>query len=132
MVKVPEEVRKVFEKQRVIPFATATSTGIPNIALVGMWWWEDDETMVISDNYLNKTKNNFIENPVAALNGWVDGKSYQIKGVVEYQNSGPLYEKVRVRATSGQRQFPGKAAVVIKVTEVFQETGGESAGIKIA
>ncbi|MBM3291060.1 hypothetical protein FJY84_00080 [Candidatus Bathyarchaeota archaeon] len=81
MVKVPEEVRKTFEKQRVIPFATAAKNGIPNVALVGMWWWEDEETMVISDNYLNKTKNNFIENPVAALNGWADGKSYQIKGM---------------------------------------------------
>lgn len=74
--KVSEEVRKVFEKQRVIPFSTASKNGIPNVALVGMWWWEDDETLLVSDNYLNKTKNNFMENPIAALNGWADGKSY--------------------------------------------------------
>ncbi|MBN1682631.1 pyridoxamine 5'-phosphate oxidase family protein [Candidatus Bathyarchaeota archaeon] len=131
MVKVPEEIRKTFEKQRVIPFATASKNGIPNVALVGMWWWEDEETLVVVDNYLNKTKTNFMENPVAAFNGWADGKSYLVKGNVEYQTSGTLYEKVRIRATSGQRQFPGKAAVVIKITEVFQETGGENPGIKI-
>lgn len=36
------------------------------------------------------------------------------------------------RATSGQHKFPGKAAVVIKINDVFQETGGDSPGIKIA
>ena len=73
-----------------------------------------------------------MENPIAALNGWADGKSYQVKGVVEYHTSGTLYEKVRDRATSGQRKFPGKAAVVIKIIDIFQETGSDSPGIKIA
>jgi len=120
MVKVPEEVRKTFEKQRVISIATADKNGRPNVVVVGMWFWADEETIVISDNYLNKTKMNLESNPQMALNGWAEGKSFQVKGRVEYQTSGPLYDRVRSMATSGQRQFPGKAAVVVHVEEVYR------------
>jgi hypothetical protein len=51
-----------------------------------------------------------MENPIVALNGWVDEKSFQVKGIVEYHTSGTLYEKGGDRAISGQRKFPGKVA----------------------
>ena len=37
LVKVPEDVRKTFEKNRIIPMATADPSGKPNVILVGMW-----------------------------------------------------------------------------------------------
>ena len=131
MVKVPEEIRNVFEKQRVIPIATADMKARPNVILVGMWFWADDETIVISDNYLNKTKKNIEENPQIALNGWADGKSYQIKGRAHFEASGPLAERVREIANRGERKYPGKAALVIKVEEVYRGSGGQGAGEKI-
>ena len=54
MVKVPEDVRKTFEKNRIISMATADLTGKPNVILVGMWWWEDEETLVVVNNFLKK------------------------------------------------------------------------------
>ena len=38
MVDVPEEIREVFTQQRVIPMATCSLSGVPNVAYVGMWW----------------------------------------------------------------------------------------------
>ena len=67
MVKVPPEVKAIFEKQRVIPMATADKSARPNVILVGMWYWADDETLIVSENYLNKTKANLLENPVVAI-----------------------------------------------------------------
>jgi predicted pyridoxine 5'-phosphate oxidase superfamily flavin-nucleotide-binding protein len=131
LVKVSPEVRTVFEKQHVIPMATADSKARPNVILVGMWFWADDETLVVSDNYLNKTKANLRENPVVAFNGWADGKSYQIKCQVKWETSGPRFEQVRKMATSETRQFPGKAAVVCAVEEIFQGNGGDGAGKKL-
>jgi uncharacterized protein len=131
MVKVPSEVKAIFEKQRVIPMATADKHARPNVILVGMWYWADDETLVVSDNYLNKTKANLVENPVVAFNGWADGKSYQIKCRVNWETAGPRYEHIKKIATSGTRQFPGKAAVVCYVEEVYQGSGGENAGKKL-
>ena len=131
MTKVSPEIMAVFEKQRVIPMATADKRGRPNVILVGMWYRADDETLVVSDNYLNKTKTNLEENPVVAFNGWADGKSYQIKCRVHWETSGPRYEQIRNMATSGTRQFPGKAAVVCAVEEVFQGSGGQGAGQRL-
>jgi len=48
LVKVPEEVQEAFTKNCIIPLATVDASGKPNVILVGMWWWEDDETMVLS------------------------------------------------------------------------------------
>jgi hypothetical protein len=132
MVKVPPEVKAIFEKQRVIPMATADKSARPNVILVGMWYWADDETLIVSENYLNKTKANLLENPVVAFNGWADGKSYQIKCRVHWETSGPRYEQIRKMATSGTRQFPGKSAVVCAVEEVYQGNGGDGAGKKLA
>ena len=96
-----------------------------------MWYWADDETLVVSDNYMNKTKANLEENPIVAFNGYADGKSYQIKCRVHWEMTGPRYEQIRKMATSGTRQFPGKAAVVCSVEEVYQGSGGEGAGKKL-
>jgi hypothetical protein len=120
MVKVPPEVKAIFEKQRVIPMATADKSARPNVILVGMWYWADDETLIVSENYLNKTKANLLENPVVAFNGWADGKSYQIKCRVAWETLGPRYEQIRKMATSGTRQFPGKSAVVCTVEEIYK------------
>jgi predicted pyridoxine 5'-phosphate oxidase superfamily flavin-nucleotide-binding protein len=131
LVTVSPEIKAVFEKQRVIPMATADRKARPNVILVGMWFWADDETLVVSDNYLNKTKANLMENPVVAFNGWADGKSYQVKCRVDWETSGPRFEQIRKMATSGARKFPGKAAVVCKVVEIFQGNGGDGAGKKL-
>jgi len=131
MVKVPAEIKAVFEKQRVIPMATADKHARPNVILVGMWYWADDETLVVSDNYLNKTKANLMENPIVAFNGWADGKSYQIKCRVHWETEGPRYEQIHKMATTGTRQFPGKAAVVCAVEEVYQGSCGQGAGAKL-
>ena len=85
-----------------------------------MWFWADDETLVISDNYLNKTKKNLEENPQIAINGWAEGKSYRARA------------KAKEIANRGERKFPGKAAFVVKIEEVFQGSGGQGAGDKLA
>ena len=133
MVKVPEEVRKTFEKHRAIPMATADPSGKPNVILVGMWWWEDDETMVVVDNFLNKTRANLEANPQVSFvgNDGEERRCFQIKCSSEIQEAGPLYEKGRKMATDRERPLPGKAVVVLKVEEVYQARGGPGAGDRI-
>ena len=36
-VDVPEDMKAVLEKQRIIPMATADASGKQNVILVGMW-----------------------------------------------------------------------------------------------
>ena len=133
LVKIPEDVRKTFEKNRIIPMATADLTGKPNVILVGMWWWEDDETLVVVNNFLNKTLANVKANPQVAFVGrnTEDRKCFQIKCSAETRDEGPLYEKGHKMATERERPLPGKAVVVLKVEEVYQAQGGPEAGDRI-
>ncbi len=133
MVKVPEEIREAFTKNRIIPLATADASGKPNVILVGMWWWEDDETLVVVNNYLNKTWANLNANPQVSAVGWNrEGRGcYQIKGTAELKSEGSIYEKGYKMATNRERPLPGKAVVVINVEEVYQASGGSTAGDRI-
>ena len=133
MVKVPEDVRSVFEKQRVISMATAGASGDPNVILVGMWWWEDEETLVVVDNYLNKTRRNLEGNPRVAFVGWdrEARRSFQIKGSAEIRDDGALYEKGRRKARERERPLPGKAVVVCRIDEVYKASAGAGAGDRL-
>ncbi|HVO78160.1 MAG TPA: pyridoxamine 5'-phosphate oxidase family protein, partial [Methanomassiliicoccales archaeon] len=66
MVKIPSEVKDVLSKQKPIPFATASKSGVPNVCFVGRLKFADDETVLIVDNFFNKTRANLKENPKAA------------------------------------------------------------------
>jgi len=70
-------------------------------------------------------------NPRVAFNGWADGKNYRVKRD-RFKTSGPQYEDAWRRATSGQRQFPGKTAVVCEIEELFQGNDREGAGQRLS
>ncbi len=133
MVKVPEDIKEIFTKQAAIPMSTSDKKGTPNVIYVLMWWWKDDETMVVVDNFLNKTRKNLEENPRASFvcyNG-EKGKSYQIKCSTRIETSGALYEEGKKMAVNYKPPLPGKAIVVCKVTEVYQALYGPGAGSKL-
>jgi hypothetical protein len=49
MVKMPAEVRETLEKQKPIPIATASKSGVPNVVYVGLLKIIDDETLMLAD-----------------------------------------------------------------------------------
>jgi len=38
VVYVSEDIRETFKKQRIIPMATSSKDGVPNVIYVGMWY----------------------------------------------------------------------------------------------
>ncbi len=130
MVKVPDDIRESFRAQKVIPMATVNGEGVPNVIYVGVWWWEDDETLCVVNNYLNKTLANIRENGRVSFVCYGKG-SYQIKCVAEEATEGPLYEKARELATKRDRPLPGRSAIVCRVSEIYQGSGGKGAGDRL-
>jgi len=131
MVKIPADVRETVEKQRLLPIATADITGKPNVVLVGVWKILDDETIMIVDNYLHKTKKNIEENPRMAFVVY-DGekeKSFQLKCSVNIETSGKRFEEARTIAES--KKLPGNTAVILTVKEVYDANPGSNAGKRI-
>ncbi|MGZ7119177.1 MAG: pyridoxamine 5'-phosphate oxidase family protein, partial [Methanobacterium sp.] len=58
-----QEMMDAVEKDNVIFFATATEDGVPNVVPIGFARPLDEKTIMIVDNYMNKTRKNLEENP---------------------------------------------------------------------
>ncbi len=134
MVKIPQEVKDVLLKQKPIPIATASRSGVPNVIFVGMMKLLDDETILFVDNFFNKTARNLAENPrlcVLCYDPEVK-KSYQIKGSVQLVHSGPVFDEMKKWAAERNPKLPARIAIVVEVDSIFNSASGPDAGKQIA
>ena len=84
-----EEMMDAIEKDNVVFLATATADGTPNVVPIGFARPIDNKTIMIVDNYMNKTRKNLENNPKASLVVRDASKApYQFKGTVEIVESG--------------------------------------------
>ncbi|MBW1804701.1 MAG: pyridoxamine 5'-phosphate oxidase family protein, partial [Deltaproteobacteria bacterium] len=76
-----------------------------------------EDTIVVANNYFSKT----LENILAGSKGSIlfitkEGKSYQIKGSIEYHKEGSIFEDMK---KWNPKQHPGHAAAALIVEEVY-------------
>ena len=93
----------------------------------------DDETIWLTDNFMNKTLSNLRVNPKVAIYLWgpeIKG-CYQVKGVAALKNSGPEYEEMKAKINKKNPALPARSLVIVKITEVFECKPGPTAGSKI-
>ena len=127
-----EEMKDAIEKDNVVFFATATPDGVPNVVPIGFARPIDNNTILIVDNYLNKTRKNIEKNPKASLVVRDASKApYQFKGTVEIVESGKYFDDAVDWATSVMSQLAPKAAVLLKVEEIYSVQPGPDAGSKV-
>ena len=127
-----EEMKDAIEKDNVVFFATATPDGVPNVVPIGFARPIDDNTILIVDNFLRKTRKNIEDNPKASLVVRDASKApYQFKGTVEIVESGKYFDDAVDWATSVMSQLVPKAAVLLKVEEVYSVQPGPEAGSKV-
>lgn len=137
MVKMPPEVIKLLEKtapKSLCVLATSSKDGKPNAVPIVFAWPLSDEEILIADNFFLKTRANLLENPRAALTFWdpETREGYQVKGRVEIVTAGWLYDEVASRVRSVRPTLKTKAAVVLKVEEVYTVKPGPDAGKRLA
>ena len=132
MVKVSENIMEAFNLQKVIPMATVNKNGVPNVIYVAIWWWEDNETLCVVNNYLNKTLQNIEDNGKVSFVCFGKNGSFQIKCETENITEGPIYEKGHKIATDREKPLPGRSTIVCKVVEIYQGSGGKGAGDKLS
>lgn len=130
-MKIPKEVKEIFENEKYHQLATASVSGVPNVSAVGAKYVRDSETIVIVDNYMNKTLDNVLSNPLVAIFVRREKIAYQIKGKCKYVNKGPEYEEARKWMKSKGEKYPAKGALIITVEEIFNSTAGPEAGKRI-
>ena len=130
-MKIPEEVREIFENKKPHQLATASREGIPNTSFIGATYLRDGETIVIVDNYMNKTCCNIVSNPNVAILIRNDRKAYQLKGKCRYCTEGPEYEEAKRWMNAKSEKYPAKGALIVSVEEIYYATGDERGGQKI-
>ena len=136
MAKMDERVKEMFQKQQDVVLATASKEGIPNVVIVRAKKIIDAETILISDQYFDKTLANMKENPRAAVTVWEKTEGYQIKGTVTVETSGPRFEETARWIEDMGKKFniplKSKGAVILKITDIYTISPGSNAGQKIA
>jgi len=136
MAKMTERMKELFEKVPTAVLATATPDGIPNAVPVGAKKIIDDGTILISDQFFNKTLANLKANAQVAVTFWEGHEGYQLKGTVIIETEGQRYEQTArwIEELSHKAGFPlkSKGAVILQITEIYGVSPGPGAGKKLA
>jgi uncharacterized protein len=136
MAKMTERMKALFESVSAVVLSTATSHGTPNAVPVGAKRIIDDETVLISNQFLNKTLANLKANPHASITFWEGSEGYQLKGAVTIETSGLRFEETArwIEKLSAKAGFPmkSKGAVIFNIEEIYSVAPGPGAGRKLA
>ena len=117
MAQLPEAVKKAISKQEVFPVATSNQDLIPNVVYIKYLKLIDDETILIADNYLDKTRDNILNNDKIAFAVRDEEKgSFQIKGTAERLTEGDMSDEVQKWVPD---KLPRVAAVIMHIEEIY-------------
>ncbi len=132
MAKMTERMKELFAKVPTAVLTTATIDGVPNAVPVGAKKIIDDETILISDQYFNKTLANLKNNPQAAVTFWEGREGYQLKCSITIETQGDRYEETAkwIEALGNKVGHPlqSKGAVILKIKEIYGVSPGPGAG----
>ena len=135
MAAMTDRMMELFNKVPAAVLVTATTDGTPNAVPVGAKKIIDPETILISDQFLNKTLANMKANPKVAVTYWEGHEGYQIKGTVTIETSGERFDETAkwIDDMSAKAGFPlkCKGAVILKIDEIYGVSPGPGAGKKL-
>jgi hypothetical protein len=136
MAKMNAKMKEIFEKQETVVLSTATKDGVPNVIPITAKKVLDDETILVSDQFFNKTLANLKENPQASITTWDNLEGYQLKGSVAIETSGPRFEEtaqwIEEMGKALNLPLKSKGAVILTITDIYSVSPGPDAGAKVA
>ena len=101
-----------------VVLTTVDSSGIPNTIYVTCVKKISDSKIVVADNKMHKTRANIKAGcTVSLLYITSEKKAFQLKGSVQYQTSGKIFDEMKTVWLD--KKYPGNAAVVIDIEEVY-------------
>jgi predicted pyridoxine 5'-phosphate oxidase superfamily flavin-nucleotide-binding protein len=130
MAKLNEEMKALLASQQAL-IATASPDGMPSIGAKGSTHLLDDEHIAFYELAGGRTWENLQKNPRIAI-AVVDRNTmqgYRFVGTAELVTDGELYEGAQKLADMMKMPVPPKAAVKVKVEEIYNLGAG---GLKVA
>ena len=102
-----------------------------NVVPVGIKAVADDNTLIIADNFLKKTKANLLATGLIAVSAYSStGEGYQLKGKAEYFAQGSLFQQWHDKFLNDFGMAP-KGIVKVTVEQIYYTTPGENAGMAL-
>lgn len=133
-IELTAEMKECLKAQGIVPLATASKDGVPNVVPIGMIFPGEDGRIWIIDNFMGKTLKNIEENPVVSFYLWSpqykDG-CWQVKGKAKVINSGEDYQKAVTIAHSKMEAAPAKNLIKVCITDIYSVAPGPDAGKKV-
>jgi len=118
MAKIDKNLKELLENN-TLAFATSYNDA-PNVIAIGCVKVISENELIITDNYMNKTKSNLLKNKNIALVVWNKGcdAGYQLKGEADYMTKGKWFDFVKNMEEN--KGMPAKAAILVKIKEIFK------------
>jgi uncharacterized protein len=136
MAHMTGRMQKLLDKVSFAILATSTKNGIPNGVPIGAKKIIDPETVLVSDQFFNKTIKNLHDNPYASLTFWEGHEGYQLKGTVTIETDGDRFKETAqwIEERSAEVGFPlkSKGAIILKIEEIYGIGPGPKAGRRLA
>ena len=131
MVALTQEIKESLQGTKLAFLATSSKKGIPNVVPIAAYKLLDDGTMLISDQFFNKTLSNMKENGTIALSWWGDKGGFQIKGTVTIHTNDEIFRQNAAWMKEAWPKFVTNSAVMVKITGVYAVKPGPEPGKKI-
>jgi predicted pyridoxine 5'-phosphate oxidase superfamily flavin-nucleotide-binding protein len=98
--------KEIFQIKKDAVFTTSSVEGLPNIVPIHSKHLISNKKILISDQFMNKTKNNILSNPYGVLAISEGNTLYKISGCCQYKTSGFMYKL----AVKGAKKYAKKRA----------------------
>ncbi len=130
MPKLTGTVKDVFTKTAIYPVATASKDGVPNVVPIHFVKIYDEDTILLVDNFMNKSLKNLQENPQIAISVWDmnTNQAYQIKGQATIVTSGKPFDEAIAWVKKGMPDVNPKSAILMQVTHIYNTQPGSDLG----
>lgn len=136
MAQMTSRMKELFESVPTAVVATADPDGTPNVVPVGAKKIIDDETILISDQFFNKTIANMKANPKIAVSFWEGREGYQLKGEITIETSGKRFEEtakwIEDLGNRAGAPLKSKGAIIMNIEAIYGLSPGPGAGKKLA
>jgi len=118
MKKMPDEVIKAWENRKgPIVFSTVDRKGVPNSIFATCVSKYNEGTIVVADNYFDKTKTNILSGSTGSILFITnEDKSYQLKGPIKYYTNGEIFDDMK---KWNPKEHPGNWAAALEVEEIY-------------
>ncbi len=118
MANLPKLVSQAWdEREGPCVFSTVDTNSTPNAIYVTSVSKYREDMLLIANNFFNKTQANILTGSRGSLLFITkEGKSYQVKGALEYYSDGELFDDMKKWNLT---VLPGHGVAALKVEHVF-------------